>query len=111
MRIHASMHITLIICCAIAFSYQCVAGVSGGSNLGLSGYPEHSCGLKPMEPLAETYMRDSDWETVINDMQMDGHDTLLSMYVDCINEYVDNANNDIKRIREAISAASDAAKW
>ncbi len=111
MRKHTGTHFTLIICCAIAFSYQSVAVVSGGSNLGLSGYPEHSCGLKPMEPVAETYMRDPEWETEINDMQMDGYDALLSMYVDCINEYVNNANNDIKRIREAISAASDAAKW
>ncbi len=110
MRKHTGMHITLIICCAIAISSQSVAVVSGGSNLGLSGYPEHSCGLKPMEPTYETYPRDLQWEIEINDMQMDGYDALLSIYIDCINEYVNNANNDIKRIREAISAASDEAR-
>ena len=114
MRKHTGMHITLIICCAIAFSSQSVAIVSGGSNLGLSGYPEHSCGEKPMEPPVESYMRDPlmrdpQWEIEINDMQREGYDALLSIYIDCINEYVNNANNDIKRIREAISAASDEA--
>ena len=73
MRTHTGMHITLIICCAIAFSYQSVAVVSGGSNLGLSGYPEHSCGEKPMEPPYEVYRRDPDWEIDIYSMQMDGY--------------------------------------
>ena len=116
MRRHLGMHIIVIIWCGIAFSYQSVAIVSGGSNLGLSGYPEHSCGKKPVEPSIMSHRRDpGDWsrdpQTRIEfeEMEYEGYEGLLSIYVDCINEYIDNANNDIKRIHEAISAASDEA--
>ena len=116
MKKETGMRIALIVCFAVAFSYESIAMDSDGSNLGRSGYPEHSCGKKPVEPSTMTHRKDpGDWgrdpemRIEFEEMEYAGYEGLLSFYVDCINEYIDNANNDIKRIHEAISAASDEA--
>lgn len=110
---HTGMHISLIICCVFAFSYQSVAADPEGSNLGPSGYPKHSCGDKPLQPTNVTADRhrgfglDPDMEVEIELMVDEGYELQLSIYVDCIDEYISNANNDIEIIRESILAARD----
>lgn len=75
----------LFLCCASA--NQASAVVFGGSNLPVFGYSKPSCYL---------YSSPSKYD--------------VERYIDCINEYVENANNDIKRIREAAEEAVNDAK-
>lgn len=82
----------LLLISTTAFSF-----VSGGSNLGLMGYPEHTCS-KPYKPYE------------FNDQyELDSYRSEVQTYINCINEYVENANNDIERIREAAQSAIDEA--
>lgn len=69
------------------------AVVFGGSNLGLFGYPEAKC-YKPTRPY------DLSDEYAVNRYNSD-----LREYKRCLTEYVENANNDMKRIREAVEEA------
>ena len=71
----------------LALFAKAFALVIGGSNLGIMGYPSPSCYL---------YSRD---------------EYSVRSYIDCINEYVENANNDIKRIKEAAQDAVSDAKF
>ena len=71
--------------------------VFGGSNLGYMGYPNHSC-YKPYRPIS--------FET---QYEVDSYNMEFSMYIDCINEYVDNARNDIQRITDQANQAIDEA--
>jgi len=70
--------------------------VYGGSNLGFSSYPEFD-GWRPSKPYsndqyeADRYRRD------------------VAEFRDAANEYAENANNDIQRIREASANAIDEA--
>ena len=112
---HTGIHIALIICCVFVFSYQSVAVDPEGSNLGPSGYPKHSCGYKPLKPTTVTADRhrgfglDPGMEVEIDIMEDESYELQLSVYVDCINEYISNANNDIEIIGESISTARDEA--
>ena len=72
------------------------AFVFGGSNLGILGYPEFS-GYRPGKPYSrESYM--------ISSYRME-----MENYLSEIEEYLDNARNDIKRISEAMQEAKDEA--
>lgn len=73
------------------------ATVFGGSNLGFSGYPEPDC-RKPYGPYSESRM---DREIYRDE---------LERYFRCVKEYLENANNDIERIREAQEEAIAQAK-
>lgn len=78
-------------------SYSC-ANVFGGSNLGHWGYSKHTC-LKPMK-LYKPYSFNSQWELDKYNMDVDNYNNQWRYYVSCIEEYLENANNDIKRIQE-----------
>lgn len=65
----------------------CFAYVYGGSNLGIFGYPDHTCS-KPYKPFE---FRDQ--------YELDNYRFDYERYIDCINEYVRNGNNDIRRIQ------------
>lgn len=76
----------------------CLAGaagamVYGGSNLSYFGYPEHTC-RKPYKPYSFT-----------TQSEVDSYNYDLERFVDCVQEYVDNADSDIKRIRERVDEA------
>ncbi len=73
------------------------ATVYGGSNLGFSGYPEPEC-RKPYEPYSNSSM---DREIYRGE---------LDRYFRCVKEYLENANNDIERIRQAQEEAIAQAK-
>ena len=77
---------------SLAFSY-----VYGGSNLGYGGYPSHYC-TKPYKP----YSFETQYE-------VDSYNMEVQIYIDCINEYVGNARNDIDRITEQANQAINEA--
>ena len=77
----------LFIFVILACSIPAVAYVYGGTNFGYSGYPDPNCYLFDT---SDSYQRDA--------------------YVRCINEYVENASNDIKRIKEKAAQAADDAE-
>lgn len=81
--------------------------VFGGSNLGILGYSEHDC-IKPYKP-TEPYSFDSQWEVDLYNSQVDTYNFELDQYISCIREYVENANNDIERIKEKYQNAIDEA--
>ena len=64
--------------------------VAGGSNLDYFGYPQHNC-KKPYKP----YEFRDQWE-------LDDYKYSYNRYIKCINEYIENGNNDIQRIQEDI---------
>ena len=61
--------------------------VAGGSNLDYFGYPQHNC-KKPYKP----YEFRDQWE-------LDDYKYSYNRYIKCINEYIENGNNDIKNTR------------
>ena len=70
--------------------------VFGGSNLGIFGYPEFN-GFRPSRP----YSQDS--------YSRQNYRREMENYLDEINGYLENARNDILRIREAMEAAQSEA--
>ena len=97
--------IALIILTASSNSFGIVFG---GSNLGFLGYEEHTCSA-PYSTPTKPYSFDSQWEIDNYNRKVEQYNNELEEFVDCIKQYVENANNDIKRIREAIDEAIDEA--
>ena len=82
--------------------------VLGPSNLGMFGYPQHNCSppySKPYKP----YSFDSQWEVDNYNAEVEAYNYEIGIYFDCINEYLEAANNDIKRISERMDEAIDEA--
>lgn len=99
----------LILSCALItiIPLSVSAVVFGGTNFSFSGYPSHSC-YKPTKP-HKPYSLDSQWEVDNYNSEIESYNNQRQQYVSCINEYVDNAQNDIKRIRESAQGAIDEA--
>ena len=83
------------------------AMVFGGSNLSFTGYPSHDC-MKPTKPY-KPYSFNSQWEVDSYNSEVESYNFELQQYLSCIDEYVENANNDIKRIKEKAQEAIDEA--
>lgn len=83
-----SLFLLCPISCAIVF---------GGSNLGFSGYPSHTC-YKPTRPWSND---EYSWQRYKSD---------YTSYIDCMRDYLDNASNDIQRIKEKMQEAVSEAK-
>lgn len=81
--------------CSTLAATPALALVFGGSNLGIFGYPDHTCS-KPYKPYSFT----AQWE-------VDQFNSELTAYYSCIDEYVENAKNDIDRIIEKANEAVD----
>lgn len=79
--------LVLIVCLVAITDTSAYAYMYGGTNLGFSGYPKHSCYL---------YNDKDKWER--------------ENYIRCINEYIENASNDIQRIKEQAQETADEAK-
>lgn len=79
------------------------AFVIGGSNLTLSRYPEHNCS-KPDKPY-RPYSLDDQFAVDSYNRQVRAYNLELEEYVSCLKEYVENAENDIKRIKEKVKEA------
>ncbi|BDG86582.1 hypothetical protein [Citrobacter koseri] len=72
----------------LTYSTVVNATVFGGSNLGFSGYPEFS-DSEPTPP----YNRD--------EYSMGAYKRDVEMFIQNAKDYTENADNDVKRIREA----------
>ena len=84
--------------------------VFGGTDLGIFGYPDHTCSppySKPIKP----YQFNTQWEIDQYNSEVDSYNYELETYLDCIREYVANSNNDIKRITEKANAAIDGTNY
>jgi hypothetical protein len=81
---------------ALVYSTMSNASVFGGSNLGFSGYPEFS-DSEPSPP----YNRD--------EYSMGAYKRVVERYIQNAKDYTENANNDMKRIREAQDDALEKA--
>lgn len=81
------------------------ATVSGGSNLPATGYPSYKCSAPPSKP--EKPFRNDDYSTRSYNDEVARYNRTLTDYRDCMSAYVDNANNDIRRIQDAAKKALD----
>jgi hypothetical protein len=93
----------------LLFPLSGYAMVFGGSNLGFRGYPSHDC-IKPTRPF-KPYSFNSQWELDSYNTEVDLYNSQLRQYLSCIDEYVENAKNDIKRIKEKAQQAIDEASY
>ncbi len=85
----------IISLCFLLGASSAYAMVFGGSNLDLLGYPKPNC-TKPYRP-----------SSFSDQYELDNYKSEYDTYIQCIKTYVDNAKNDIERIRES---ANDAVK-
>jgi hypothetical protein len=71
----------------------------GGSNLGWSGYPDHSCSepfYMNTKPSSFTSQDEVDnWNYQVRD-----YNSQMETFRTCINRYIKNGSSDIKEIRE-----------
>lgn len=88
-------------------AYALVLG--GGSNLGLFGYPSHSC-TKPFEPMKPIFLEDQ-FSVDLYNSEVEQYNYELEAYVSCLQDYISNANNDIKRIQEKILEATNFTSY
>lgn len=89
-------------------SGSAAAIVFGGSNLSLSRYPEHDCNppySKPTRP----YSND-EWAIRSYNNEVDRYNDDMREFRQCALDYIENANNDIKRIQEGIQNVIDEAE-
>ena len=89
-------------------SSSAFAIVIGGSNLSISEYPSHTCSPPPSKPI-ESDSFSEQWEVDQYNSKVDNYNSQIRLYKDCIREYVANAKNDIKKVREKITAAINEA--
>ncbi len=85
------------------FLFSLFAYVIGGTNLGYLGYPEYSK-VKPSKPYTS-------YKGTVTKYQYEAYKSSVEDYVDGAKQYIENGNNDIKRIqeeqRDAIKSAND----
>lgn len=93
----------------LLFPLSAYAVVFGGSNLGFGGYPSHDCS-KPTKPF-KPYSFNSQWEIDSYNSEVERYNFQLQQYLSCIDEYIENANNDIRRIKEKAQEAIDEASY
>jgi len=69
------------------------------------GYPSHKCD-RPRKPI-KPYDFSNQWEVDSYNDQVRRYNRQLEDFSNCIREYLDNASNDIDRIKEKAKAALD----
>ena len=90
-------------------SGSAVALVFGGTNFSFSGYPDHEC-RRPYSKPIKPYKFTNQWEIDNYNNEVDRFNDELESFTKCIIEYVDNGDNDIKRVKEKAQAAIDEAR-
>ena len=88
--------VTLFLICFVTASAYAI--IFGGTNFGYLCYPDHEC-RKPVKPF-RPYSFSSQQEIDSFNNDVDDYNYNRRRYVNCINEYLENSNNDIMRIRE-----------
>ncbi|NVJ64743.1 MAG: hypothetical protein HWD84_11025 [Flavobacteriaceae bacterium] len=94
----------IITSATLLFCFPALAMVFGGSNFTLGSYPKNTCyppTSKPFKP----YQFNNQFEIDSYNVQVKRYNAELEDYSNCIDEYIENANNDIKRIQEAAQQA------
>jgi hypothetical protein len=76
-----------------------------GTNLPATGYPAHKCSAPTSRP--EKPFRNDEYSTRSYNTEVERYNRALTEFRDCMSNYVDNANNDIRRIQEAAKKALD----
>ncbi len=84
-----------------------IAIVISGSNLEISEYPSHTCSppSKPTEP--DSF--NEQWGVDQYNSEVENYNLQIRLYRDCIRAYVDNAKNDVKRVKKKITEAINEA--
>ena len=85
---------------------QSFAFIVGGSNFGSYIYPYHSCGLKPTLPAKPFSFSSQDGIERYN-QKIRKYNKEIKEFSKCINDYLENANLDMQRIREKSKEAVD----
>lgn len=83
--------------------------VLGGTNLSILGYPEAQCS-KPDRPMRPYSASPSRGEIDTYNFAVDRYNSDLQAFTSCTREYIENAQNDVKRIRERMDEAVERAK-
>jgi hypothetical protein len=99
--------IVAVIVCGIVSS-NAFAIVFGGSNLGILGYPSHDCSAPYSKPI-KPYSFSSQWEVDRYNSEVENYNNQLREFIRCIEKYVDNAKNDIQRVKEKANEAINEA--
>ena len=98
--------ITLFLICFVTASAYAI--IFGGTNFGWTGYPDHEC-RKPEKPI-RPYSISNQWEVDSFNNDVDNYNMNRRTYINCIKNYLDNANNDVLRIHEKMDSALEEAK-
>ncbi len=85
---------------------QSFAFIVGGSNFGSYLYPYHSCGLKPTLPVKPFSFSSQEVVEGYN-QKIRKYNKEIKEFSNCINDYLENANLDMQRIREKSKEAVD----
>ena len=85
---------------ALATAFDADAMVLGGSNLGPLGYPTADC-RKPIPPVRPASFS-GPWPIAAYNAEVDRFNMEQERFIACTREYIDNGQNDIKRIQEGI---------
>lgn len=97
--------VTGLAVCFVVIASSAGAFVVGGTNFGFGGYPDHRChqpyASKPYRP----FRFESQYEVDAYNRRVEEYNAQVDEYFDCIETYVDNAKNDIRRIREKANDA------
>ena len=94
--------IALLVFVAVCI-FALYAYVIGGSNLSLGKYPSFSK-MKPSKPYTS-------YNGTVSRSQYESYKREVEAYIDAAEDYIDNGNNDIKRIQDAQSTVvQDANK-
>ena len=93
--------VLLIIGCVTVFTL--FALVLGGTNFGIGGYPRFSSS-KPTKPFTSYFSNNT-----VSKREYDNYRNSVLDYVEKAQTYLDNADNDIKRIKEIKEEVIDTA--
>jgi len=99
---------TMIVVSIITGASSASAVVFGGTNFGFGGYPDHQCSQpfgKPIKPFRFT----DQYEVDAYNREVCRYNRDLDYYLDCVRTYIDNADNDVQRIREKVDDAISEA--
>jgi hypothetical protein len=93
------------------------AAVPGGSNIALSDYPAPSCTRpetipqpeKPADTKQKAAVDAFNVKVAAYNAKVAVFNTAMTAFNACMKTYVDNANNDMQRIKQAVDASQPSA--
>jgi hypothetical protein len=103
-RVIVPMLLSLACTCALTAAPPTTPSV-GGTNLPTPGYPEHKCAAPMNQP--DRPFRNDEYSTRSYTSEVERYNRQVKEFRDCMADYVDKANNDIRRIQEAAQRALD----